>query len=61
MQFLDGLKKKNNTKWDGGTIYNARDGKTYTALMKLKKNGILEVRGYVGMPMLGKSTFFTRK
>ena len=37
MQFLDGLKKKNNTKWDGGTIYNARDGKTYTALMKLKK------------------------
>ncbi|MDC0074260.1 DUF2147 domain-containing protein [Alphaproteobacteria bacterium] len=61
MQFLDGLKKKSKTKWGDGTIYNARDGKTYTALMKLKKDGSLEVRGYVGMPMLGKSTFFTRK
>ena len=59
MQFLDGLKKKSKNKWDGGTVYNGRDGKTYTALMKLK-NGRLEVRGYVGMPMLGKSTFFTR-
>ena len=59
MQFLDGLKKKGKNKWDNGTVYNGRDGKTYTALMKLK-NGRLEVRGYVGMPMLGKSTFFTR-
>ena len=59
MQFLDGLKKKGKGKWGDGTVYNGRDGKTYTALMKLK-NGRLEVRGYVGMPMLGKSTFFTR-
>ena len=59
MQFLDGLKKKGKGKWGDGTVYNGRDGKTYTALMKLK-NGRLEVRGYVRMPMLGKSTFFTR-
>ena len=39
MQFLDGLKKKSKNKWDGGTVYNGRDGKTYTALMKLKNEG----------------------
>jgi len=61
MQFLKGLVKKSKNKWGKGTIYNARDGKTYTALMKLKSDGTLEVRGYVGMPMIGKSTFFTRQ
>ena len=60
MVFLNGLVKKSKGKWKNGTIYNARDGKTYSALMKLKKDGSLEVRGYIGTPMLGKSNIWYR-
>tara|TARA_Y100000590_G_scaffold456233_1_gene606434 strand:- start:2228 stop:2680 length:453 start_codon:yes stop_codon:yes gene_type:complete len=61
LQFLKGLVQKKKNKWVNGTVYNARDGKTYTALMKLKKDGTLEVRGYIGVSLIGKSTYFTRQ
>ncbi len=61
MEFLNGLKKKKKGVWHKGTVYNARDGKTYKAIMKLRDDGILDVRGYVGFSLIGKSTFFIRK
>lgn len=61
MEFLKGLKKKKKGVWHKGTVYNARDGKIYKALMKLKSDGTLDVRGYVGFSLIGKSTVFTRK
>ena len=61
MEFLNGLKKKKKGVWHKGTVYNARDGKTYKAIMKLKSDGTLDVRGFVGFSLIGKSTIFTRK
>ena len=46
-------------EWTGGEIYDPKTGKTYKSKMKLKGN-ILEVRGYVGSPMFGKTTVWTR-
>ena len=46
-------------EWTGGEIYNPKSGKTYKSTMKLKGSS-LEIRGYVGSPMFGKTTTWTR-
>lgn len=35
-------------EYTGGKIYDARDGKTYTAKIWLNENGTLSMRGYIG-------------
>jgi len=46
-------------EWVDGRIYDPESGKTYKSRMKLNADGTLEVRGYVGMPMFGRSTVWT--
>ena len=45
--------------YTGGTYYNVDSGSTYSLNMGLK-NGKLLLRGYKGVPMLGKTFVFTR-
>ena len=60
MDLIAGLVRAGRKKWEDGTIYNPRDGKTYKCEMKLQRNGSLKVRGYVGTPLLGKTVVWTR-
>ena len=60
MDLIAGFSRKSDTKWVKGTIYDPRDGKTYKCRMTLKKDGTLEVRGYVGLAMFGKTVVWTR-
>ena len=46
-------------EWIDGEIYDPKNGKTYKSKMKLKGN-TLEVRGYIGSPMFGKTTVWSR-
>ena len=46
--------------WENGTIYNPEDGKTYRSKMTLKDADTLKVRGYVGIPLFGKTQIWTR-
>ncbi len=47
--------------WEGGRIYNPEDGETYKSVITLKDDGArLEVRGYVGLPIFGKTQVWTR-
>ena len=55
--------KKSDTDnlWDGGTILDAAEGKVYKVRMQPTEGGKkLEVRGYVGMPMLGRTQTWIR-
>ncbi|PWS30353.1 DUF2147 domain-containing protein [Pedobacter paludis] len=47
-------------KWTDGTIYDPKSGKTYSCNMTLKGNDVLNVRGYVGISLLGRSETFRR-
>ncbi len=47
-------------KWEDGEIYNPEDGKTYSCTMTLLPDGRLEVRGYVGISLFGKSQIWTK-
>jgi uncharacterized protein (DUF2147 family) len=42
------------TEWRG-RIFNRENGKTYNALMSVGKGGELRLRGYVGLPLFGKT------
>lgn len=46
--------------WDGGEILDPANGKTYKSRLTLESDGSLSVRGYVGMPMLGRTQRWVR-
>jgi uncharacterized protein (DUF2147 family) len=47
--------------WDGGEILDPNNGKTYKVRLKPVNGGkTLEVRGYIGMPMLGRTQTWQR-
>lgn len=60
MDLISGFSRKSETVWDGGTIYDPRDGKTYQCKMTLQEDGTLKVRGYVGLALFGKTVVWTR-
>lgn len=46
---LDGMKQKNATEYEGGTILDPLSGKIYKSKIKVSNNGKrLRMRGYVG-------------
>jgi uncharacterized protein (DUF2147 family) len=46
-------------EWEDGKIYDPTSGKTYNAILKVKNNN-LEIRGYIGIPLLGKTKVWQR-
>ena len=54
--------KQDGDVWDGGQILDPHNGKTYKVKLSLKDDGRkLDVRGYIGMPMLGRTQTWLRK
>lgn len=47
--------------WDDGFIYSPQEGETYTAYLEAQPDGTLKLRGYIGLPILGKSQIWTRE
>jgi len=47
-------------RWGGGTIYDPESGKTYKGKMSLAATNHLEMRGFVGISLLGRTTVWTR-
>ncbi|MGE0659197.1 MAG: DUF2147 domain-containing protein [Reyranellaceae bacterium] len=61
LEFLHGFRKSDEPGvWNGGKIYNAEDGETYSARITREAADTLVLRGFVLMPMLGKSQTWTR-
>ena len=60
IEVLTGLRPAGQDEWDGGTIYNPQDGKTYAASVRAVAPDTIEVRGYVGLPLFGKTKTLTR-
>lgn len=58
LTIISGL-RYDDGEWTGGELYDPKSGKTVNAKMKLKGSQ-LEIRGYVGSPMFGKSSVWTK-
>ena len=46
--------------WENGTIYDPKNGKTYSCKITRNANGDLNIRGFVGVSMLGRTEIFTK-
>ena len=61
MTILFGLKKDDDV-YSGGKIIDPASGKVYSSKLKVTdSNKKLEVRGYIGMPMLGRTQTWLRE
>ena len=46
--------------WEKGTIYDPREGKTYACKITQKNQDQINVRGFVGISMFGRTETWTR-
>ena len=63
MTIIRNMKPSTDDKavWEGGDVLDPNNGKVYSAKLKLLENGgKLDVRGYIGVPMLGRSQTWIR-
>ncbi len=56
-----GFVPKGNNVWDEGNIYDPKNGNTYSSTMKLINANTLEVRGYIGVSLIGRTDTWTRQ
>ena len=60
LELFTGFSYDGDGRWSGGTIYDPNSGKTYRCIITWVDSGTLKVRGYVGVPMLGRTETWTR-
>ena len=58
--FLKSFEYDENNKWDDGTIYDPKSGKTYSSYMQMLSKDKIEVKGYIGISLIGRSQVWTR-
>src|SRR5262245_33099 len=57
---LEGLTAQPDGTWTSGTIYDPGTGNTYSCRLTLEGADRLHLRGYLGIPLLGRTTTWTR-
>jgi uncharacterized protein (DUF2147 family) len=49
-----------NKSWENGEIYDPESGKTYSCNMKMETADKLNIRGYIGISLIGRTEVWTR-
>jgi uncharacterized protein (DUF2147 family) len=61
LRILTGLKADGNNRWRDGKLVDPESGKVYSGKLTLSNNGqSLDLRGYVGTPLFGRSQTWQR-
>jgi uncharacterized protein (DUF2147 family) len=60
LQIMNGLTDKGDNRWGNGTCYNPETGKSYKCKMHLVSPDRLEVRGFIGFSLIGRTLVLTR-
>jgi uncharacterized protein (DUF2147 family) len=50
-----------NSQWENGTIYDPENGSDYSCKMELIDNNTLEVRGFIGISLFGRTDVWKRQ
>ncbi|MFN4147062.1 MAG: DUF2147 domain-containing protein [Runella sp.] len=61
LENLRNFKFVGNNKWENGNIYDPKVGKDYSCEMKLVDENTLEVRGYIGVSLFGRTDVWKRQ
>jgi len=60
LRVLKGMKAAGKGAWEGGTIYDPENGKTYKSKISQVEPDVLKMRGYIGISLLGRTTEWIR-
>ena len=60
LPLLYNLQFRSGNVWDDGKIYDPESGNEYNVKMTLKDPNTIDVRGYMGISLLGKTQTWTR-
>jgi uncharacterized protein (DUF2147 family) len=58
LTILKGFTKGDDNEYEDGTIYDPKNGKSYSCKIT-RNNDILDVRGYVGISLIGRTSSWT--
>ncbi|MDC1451192.1 DUF2147 domain-containing protein [Vicingaceae bacterium] len=47
-------------EWTEGTIYDPENGNTYSCIIKMTDDNTLDIRGYIGVSVLGRTDIWKR-
>ena len=60
MVIMKGLKKSSPGSWSGGEILDPEEGEIYKVKVTMVNDKTLEIRGYIGIPLLGRTQTWVR-
>src|SRR5262245_14646778 len=60
LEVLRGLSPRADGTWSDGRIYDPGSGNTYTCFASLENANRLRLRGYLGIPLIGRTTTWIR-
>jgi len=60
LELMEGFVYDGKGNWKKGTIYDPDNGKTYKCKVKIDDDGVLKVRGFIGISMIGRTSQWTR-
>lgn len=61
LTIMDGFTHAGEGRWKSGRIYDPNSGKTYKCKLTLVDENTLELRGYIGFSLLGRTETWTRR
>lgn len=56
-----GFSQTGKNLWEDGNIYDPKNGNTYSCEIKMINSKVLEVRGYIGVSLLGRTDTWTKQ
>ena len=61
LQIMAGFTREGENRWEHGTIYDSDTGNTYRARLTLISPDRLDLHGYIGIPLFGRSQIWSRQ
>jgi uncharacterized protein (DUF2147 family) len=59
-KLLKAFRYKSDLTWEEGTIYDPENGSTYSCSIRMTDPNKLDVRGYIGVSLFGRTDVWTR-
>ena len=60
LRILEGLTLRESGRWEGGTVYDPEIGTTYSCKLRVTEKGTLDLRGFWGLSLFGRTEVWTR-
>jgi uncharacterized protein (DUF2147 family) len=60
IRLLSSFEYKGKHTWEDGTIYDPESGKTYQCVITQDHNGTLNIRGFIGFSLIGRTEIWKR-